>query len=422
MLFEVIRYFAYGWIGEYWIEPPFLFGYYGFSWVHPWPGIGMYLHMALLGLFAIFIAFGFAYRVSAILLFLGFTFCFLLEQAIYLNHFYLVCLLSFLLIFVPANRALAIDAWLHPQSRTNSVPAWTVWLFRGQMGIVYFYSGLAKISADWLRGEPMRMWLAGRADLPIVGRFVHDQWPVYLISYGGMLLDLLIAPLLLWRRTRAVAFCLALGFHLTNAWLFFIGIFPWVAIAATALFLSPDWPRRLLASVTQNPISPGRITKVAGTPQNKTFVLVLIAIYFTIQLLIPLRHWLIPGNVAWTYEGHLFSWRMKLLNRDARARFFVTDPNNGVTREVDPLNYLRPAQAEKMAARPDMILQFAHFLARREPRSGARPLQVRAEVLLALNGREAAPLVDPKVDLAAEQPTLGHANWILPMPESTSSR
>jgi vitamin K-dependent gamma-carboxylase len=419
MVCEVGRYFAYGWIAEYWIEPRFLFSYYSFSWVHPWPGVGMYVHLALLGVLAAFIALGFFYRLSTILFFLGITFCFLLEQAIYLNHFYLVCLLSFLLIFVPANRAFAIDAWWHPQLRTDRIPAWTLWLFRGQMGIVYFYSGVAKISPDWLRGEPMRMWLARRTDLPIAGRFLQEEWAVYLVSYGGLLLDLLIVPLLLWRRTRAVAFCLALGFHLTNAWLFSIGIFPWVAIAATALFLSPDWPRRMLAVLTRNPILRESSKTAADAHQNRSLVLILIATYFTIQLLIPLRHLLYPGSVDWTYEGHLFSWRMKLLNRDARARFFVTDPNTKVTHEVDPLEHLRPAQARKMAARPDMILQFAHYLARNEPRSGPQPLQVRAEVLFALNGREPALLVDPKVDLAAERPTLGHARWLLPMPELT---
>ena len=69
-----------------------------------------------------------------------------------------------------------------------------------------------------------------------------------------------------------------------------------------------------------------------------------------------------------------------------------------------------------------MILQFAHYLARKEPCSGPRPLQVRAKVLLALNGRKPALLIDPEVDLAAERSTLGHAKWILPMPGSTPSR
>ncbi len=421
MLCEVVRYFTHGWIARYWIAPRFLFSYYGFSWVHPWPGAGMYLHVGLLGVLAAYVALGCCYRASAILLFLGTTFCFLLDQALYLNHFYLLCLVSFLLIFVPANRAFAIDTWFHPQMRADRVPAWTLWLFRGQMGIVYFYSGVAKISSDWLRGQPMRMWLAQSRDFPIVGRFLKEEWAVYLISYGGLLFDLLIVPLLLWRRTRVAAFCLALGFHLANARLFSIGIFPWVAIAATALFFSPDWPRRTWAMLTRTPILRESSKTAAAAQQNKPLVLVLIATYFAIQLLVPIRHLLYPGNVDWTYEGHLFSWRMKLLDRDAEARFFVRDPNTGVTREVDSQKYLRPTQVQRMASRPDMILQFAHYLARNEPRSGPQPLQVRATVLLALNGRKPALLIDPEVDLAAECLTLGHARWLRPMSGSMPS-
>jgi vitamin K-dependent gamma-carboxylase len=36
------------------------------------------------------------------------------------------------------------------------------------------------------------------------------------------------------------------AFHLANHFLFNIGIFPWVAMAGTLMFLEPDWPRRAL--------------------------------------------------------------------------------------------------------------------------------------------------------------------------------
>ena len=53
--------------------------------------------------------------VSAALFVLGFSYLFLLEQARYLNHLYLVCLLAFLLAVVPAHRAFSFDAWLRPR-------------------------------------------------------------------------------------------------------------------------------------------------------------------------------------------------------------------------------------------------------------------------------------------------------------------
>lgn len=131
----------------------------------------MYIHWGVLGTLAVFIATGFLYRVSVVLFFLAFTYSFLLDQALYLNHLYLVCLFSFLLIFMPANRALSIDSWLRPRIRSQTTPAWTMWLLRLQIGVVYFYGGVAKISPDWLRCEPMRSWMARNTDLPVVADF-----------------------------------------------------------------------------------------------------------------------------------------------------------------------------------------------------------------------------------------------------------
>src|SRR5918997_832685 len=116
-----------------------------------------------------------------------------------------------------------------------------------QMGIVYFYGGLAKLNGDWLAGEPMRTFLRSNTDFPVIGSLFTDERMVYLFSYGGLLLDLLVVPFLLWRRTRLVAFAFAVAFHFTNSHLFNIGIFPWLAIAATTLFFSPSWPRRFVA-------------------------------------------------------------------------------------------------------------------------------------------------------------------------------
>ena len=239
MLWEVIRYFSHGWIERYFITPTFHFTFYGFGWVQPWPGDGMYWHFFALGVLALLIMVGFLYRLSAALFFLGFTYVFLLDQARYLNHFYLVCLLSLLMVLIPAHRALSVDALARPSLRAATAPAWALWLLRAQVGLVYFYAGVAKLNGDWLRGEPIRDWLAYRTDFPIIGPLFTQEPVMWMFAYGGLLLDLLLAPLLLWRRTRWFAFALAVLFHLLNAGLFSIGIFPWLMIAATVMFFPP---------------------------------------------------------------------------------------------------------------------------------------------------------------------------------------
>ena len=66
---------------------------------------------------------------------------------------------------------------------------------------------------------------------------------VYFYSYGGLLLDLLAVPLLLWRRTRLLTFVALILFHINNAYMFSIGIFPWLMIAATTIYFDPAWPK-----------------------------------------------------------------------------------------------------------------------------------------------------------------------------------
>jgi vitamin K-dependent gamma-carboxylase len=435
MLWEVWFQFSHGLIKRDYIDPTYHFSYYGFDWVQPWSGNGMYVHFLVLGVLAACIALGFCYRVATVLFFLSFTYVFLLDQAQYLNHFYLVVLISFLMIFVPAHRSFSVDALFRPEIRSETVPAWAPWLIAAQMGIAYFYGGLAKLNGDWLRGEPMRSWLAQSTGFPVIGGLFTHEWMVYLFSYGGLLFDLLIVALLLWRRTRLIAFTLALGFHLTNSQLFNIGIFPWFAIAATTLFFPPSWPRRFVGFSRGLWPSPRpavfergheeRETREEDAPvaaptrlQARQWVVVsLLAFFLVVQLLVPLRHFLYPGDSAWTREGDRFAWHMKLHRWEGRAMFYATDPVSGQTWEIDPLKDLTTRQAVHTALYPDIALQFSHIIAESFRAEGYEQIEVRANAMVSLDGRNYKPLIDPTVDLAAQPRTLAPASWILPLEE-----
>jgi vitamin K-dependent gamma-carboxylase len=407
---EVVRYFGSDWIARYYVEPRFHFTYYGFGWVHPWPAIGMYLHFALLGAVALLVAFGLWYRVAAVLLWLAFTYVFLLDEARYLNHFYAASLFAFLLAVVPAEKAFSVDAWRRKPSVPPTVPTWALWLLRAQVGVIYFFGGVAKLNPDWIHGEPMRTWLIERSDVPLIDLIVRSRFELVLFSYGGLFFDLLVVPALLWRRTRPFAFAAAIVFHIMNSQLFAIGIFPWLMLAGTTLFFDASWPRRLMAWVRKRPVrvpEPVNAGRAVGLP-----VRVFLTVYLALQLAIPLRHFLYPGDVSWTEEGHRFSWRMKLRDKSGSAQFLVTDRSNGgTTTVVAPESVLSDWQVPKMVMRPDMILQFAHYLAREHGAPG-RLIEVRVQSVVSLNGHESRPLVDPRVDLAAERRTLWPAAWV----------
>lgn len=403
LLWEVTRFFRFGWIDQQFIEPRFHFTYFGFEWVRPLPAVGMYTLFVLLGVCAVGMLLGLYYRICTALFCIGFSYVFLIDQALYLNHFYLICLITFLLVFIPANCTWSLDAGCNRTLRCNVVPRWALSLLRAQIGIVYFYAGLAKLNNDWLRGEPMREWLAELAPASILS----TQAAAHFFSYGGMLFDLLVVPLLLWRRTRPFALAVAAAFHAGNHFLFQIGVFPWFMIAATLLFLEPEWPRRMLRfdpSARDAASQPAR--------RNRRRTVGLISAYLLLQLLIPLRHHLYPGNPSWTEEGHRFAWHMKLRSKRADALFFVHDVSTGETFQFDAWAFLRPWQYDRMAGRPDMILQMAHFIASDFRGHSGRPVAVHAEVVASLNSRPAQLLVNPRVNLANEPRSLCHASWI----------
>jgi len=149
--------------------------------------------------------------------------------------------------------------------------------------------------------------------------------------------------------------------------------------------------------------------------RSNAVALAFIHVYLLAQLIIPLRHLLYPGDVSWTEEGHRFAWHMKLRDKEAMLRIYVTDPRTGQTWEVSPAVDLSSRQIDEMSTRPDMVLQYAHYLADRFSAAGqARPI-IRVDQQVSLNGRPYQPLIDPAVNLAEIPISLEPANWLLPL-------
>lgn len=415
MLWEVVRYFALDRIHRYYIEPKLFFGHLPF--IAPWGGSGMVYHFLLLGALAILIAAGLFYRVAAPLFCAAFTYVFLLDKTHYLNHLYLVCLVSLLLAFIPANRVWSLDRLRSRSAAPETVPRWSLLILRAQIVMVYFYGGLAKLNGDWLRGQPLGMWLADRTDMPVIGPLLGLPAAGLVLSYAGLLIDLSAGFLLAFRRTFAIGATICVLFNLLNAILFSIGIFPHFMVLSLVLFVDPAWPRREWRRIrkieepsapekpeeVEEPSAAAPATSWSGRRRAATYAgLVLLHGYLLVQVLLPLRHWLYPGDVAWTEAGHRFSWRMKLRDKDvADVGFYMVDPATGTRERVDLEASLTARQIDEMGAHPDMILAFARFVADRHlARTGAVPI-VTAEVSVSLNGRPYRYQVDPRADLAA---------------------
>lgn len=385
------RFMAMGWIRQLYVEPRFHFTYYGFEWVRPLPEWGLWLVFGALIAFALGVALGLAYRFSMAAFFVLFTYVELLDKTTYLNHYYFISLLSVLLLFLPLNGRYALDNRLGLAPRRAAVPAWMVWIVRLQLGLVYFFAGLAKLNPDWLfEAQPLGIWLHARAGLPLIGRFFDYAWVAYAMSWAGMLFDLTIPFWLSWSRTRPAAYVAVVFFHVLTGLLFNIGMFPWIMIACTVVFF--DWRLPpLAASGVPRPVAEDRPSSVWPARLRTGFLVAFMAA----QLLLPLRHWLYPGDVNWTEEGGRFAWRVMLVEKAGQATFFMRDKATGRETVVFPSDYLTDLQEKQMSFQPDMIVQFARFLAAQYDED----VVVRAEVYVSWNGRAGRFLIDPQYDL-----------------------
>lgn len=424
---EVMRYFHHGWIVRYWEEPDFHFNYVGFGWVEPLPAPGMQILWAVLGIAAFAMAIGAYYRVAAVVFAIGFGYSFLLETAMYLNHFYFLELLAILMVFVPAHRVWSVDAWRLGWAPDQPSPAWAVWALRFQIAVLYVGGGIAKLEVDWLRGQPMSMWLDHRDQFPLIGRWFDHPWAGLIGAWGGLFFDLFIVFAVAWRPTRALALMGATLFHFTNSQLFSIGIFPFLGLACLTLFCEPDWPRALIRTMEGRRWTPKTLepaTALAGRAKTAAIAgLVVGLIFAALQILVPLRHYLMPGRSAWTEAGHTFSWHMKQRDKEGDVAFTLRRPGEPDA-YIAPMDHLPGWQYNAMKTRPELIRQYAHHVAdlavEREP-SKPRPA-VYAISFVSLNGRQPQPMIDDKVDLAAEPPTLGTPSWVVPLSEPLPPR
>ncbi|WP_194851274.1 HTTM domain-containing protein [Nonlabens antarcticus] len=418
MVFSVVRFWLNGWIKTLYIDPKFHFSYYGFEWIQPL-GNYTYILYAICGLSALFVALGFKYRIAIIMFFLSFTYIELMDKTTYLNHYYFVSVLSFLMIFLPANKYYALDNYASAKAY-KFVPRWTTDSIKLLLCIVYFYAGLAKLNSDWLlRAMPLKIWLPSKYDLPLLGNLMQLEWIPYVMSWSGMLYDLSIPFLLLYRKTRTLGFILAVVFHVLTRMLFPIGVFPLVMIVSCLIFFDAAFHKRILRILNRFLKPPAYKIKKIIISQNyrvrRPFIILpVLSLFFVIQLLLPWRYSLYPDELFWTEEGYRFSWRVMLMEKMGYTQYRIVDGDTGASFVVDNTDFLTSYQEKQMSFQPDFILQYAHYLGDHFTAQGHQNVQVFAESYVALNGRLSQPYIDKSIDLYSINESFQHKDWILP--------
>jgi len=396
MVSGLVRFLLSGWVEELLVRPSYFFKYPGLEWLPVWEPQGLHIHIGVAICAALCVAVGFAYRVSCLVFIMSFLSLQAMDMSNYLNHYYLVVILFSLLLCMPAHRNFSVDQALSRRDPQPFVPRWVIYLLRFQVAMVYLYAAIAKIGTDWLLyAQPMSIWLSARTHLPVIGPYLTAPELAFIMSWAGLVYDLTIVGFLLWARTRVIAYCAVLVFHGATWALFDIGMFPIIMVTATTIFFSPSWPRKMFRlRVPDTSLAPSfAISKpwlVAGV------------IWMAFQAVFPARHYFYDGNVLWNENGMRYAWKVMVREKMGSITYRVVRHTDGRRWDVNPARYLEPRQLSEMSGQPDLIVQLAHFIHQDFARLGKGDVAVKVDALVSLNGRPAARLIDPDVDLIQE--------------------
>jgi len=423
LLWDYFRYISGTRILRYYVLAPVQFPYFDF--IQPLPEPWIHIAWGAVGVSAALVMLGLLFRVAIIVFIISFGYFFLLDRVQYLNHNYMALLYAALLAVSPANKVWSLDAVLGWTGRANWIPRWPVAAIRLQTEIILIFAGIVKITDDWLRGQPLLMWLPANKDAVFYGGLFEHDLLIVAASWAVVALHIIGAPLLLYRRTRMLMFLIYVFFHVSNAVLFNIGIFPWLTIAITLIFFDPDWPTQLWqwlrakvgrgASPSMDPDGAGLAARSAR-PLGMGLMILLVG-WFAVQLALPVRQALFPNLVGWTGDGHKFSWRMRVYSKSAEGGFLAVHPTTGENFYIDPAEVLGKRSARYVMTRADTAREFALWMEKRLAICCNWPsAAVYARYTVTFNGRPAQAFIDPDVDLTrVERNPWGPDPWIVPL-------
>lgn len=394
------------------IETIYLFRYPGLEWIPVLPDhllMGMiYLGFGTSLLFVV----GAFFRYSSILLSATFMYVFLLDISYWNNHYYFYALISVIFVFTNAGNTLSVDKLMAPDKQKANL-GWEIWLLRFVVGIVFFYGGISKLSnSEWLSNVSVSSIYSHRFEsLGIQLEEGTFQLVTWIISIAGVIFDLLVPFALISKRSRVriVAFLFYIAFNFMNAVFLKIGTFPYALLGALALYVHRGWLDKL--SITVNYQKPKEIESKLRSKVLWAFVV--------FQLLFPLRHWLIEGNMFWTGEGKLYGWFMmsgtsQILCHDMYLVEHDEDDAQINSHKVDLRNFLAKSQLRTMGRWPFLVPEFARFMKKEAELAGMRNVKVYSDIQASRNMKEPRLIISPTIDLAPlHYSSLRHNEWLL---------
>jgi len=405
-----------GFIQKNILEPTFLFPF--IEDLNPLPNFLMNFGVngaLLIGAF--FIITNRFYKIGLILYLFSFTYLWLLCQGFFNNHYYLISIICFLLIFSKT-----------PFSKTEKIRIPRLYLFLLQLLIVtvYIVAGVNKLNPYWLIDTQPMTHILSEVGLSEKSFFI----PMF--SYLGLFFDLLIGPVLLLKRTRLIGIIVAFLFHLMNFIIFLlaggeIGFFPFIMIITLILFLDPNQIE--LKHFVPN----ARL--LSRQNYNKTIASILL-VFLCLQIILPFRHVFFKGYVDYNGIGQRFSWRLKNMYKEPKteglAKFIVLTSTNDTVSTFNLFNVdqadiiLTDRQRTNLIYYPNIIPLFAKKTekelkrkikeANKELKNKEFDLIIKATCEISFMGRKSELLFNPDIDLTnISHSTCKTNTWLFPL-------
>jgi len=404
--------------------------YQGWEWLEK-PTLQMMMRLVDLAWWsAVFMTIGFCYNLFAMWFLLVFGYMFFIDQSTYLNHFYLLMVIQFIMVISPANAMLSVDCILSPKTWfKRSVERWHTRLIVVLLSIVYLFAAIVKLNEDWLRGEPLRHWVCHKEynGFWLAQMIFNNWWSPYALSYGGIFVDYSLAFLMYadgW--LYVVAWIICLSFHALNKYSMNIGIFPYMCIVCMCLTFSAKTVRRIVR--TEDDETMEQTTRKIATeysPQKQwtwgqKIKIACILLFLLFHILFPLRFILrIDANQqSWMNSGHDFSWRMKLKGKMCHGAFFSQFPGEEeqLIKPIHP-KFLSHRQYNKLLQRPEAIQNFAQQWAdkmQKDDKQHRRP-EIHTNVTCSVNYRMFQLICPRNLDLANKSLSQYQEDWMYPL-------
>tara|TARA_Y100001934_G_C12267919_1_gene733341 strand:- start:11 stop:1327 length:1317 start_codon:yes stop_codon:yes gene_type:complete len=351
------------------------------------------------------------YKIGLVIYLLSFTYLWVLCQGYFNNHYYLISLICFLLLFSKS-----------PFSRIEKVrvPQFHLYSLIFLIVAVYIIAGINKLNPYWLYDVQPMTFILSKAGLK------ESSFLIPLLSYLGLFFDLFIGPILLFKKTRNYGIVFSIFFHVLNFIIFLlvggeIGFFPFIMIATLILFIEPSWIEERL--LTNN----ARILSRQNLNVHLTYLLL---IFLSLQIIIPFRHFFFKGYVDYNGIGQRFSWRLKNMYKEPVTQpgliNFTVLTSNGDTVSTFHLGNINKAniiltdrQKTNLIYYPNMIPVFAKKIEDKFQESINNKnfdFIIHGECEIGFMGRKSELLFSPKIDLTKIS-SLSHKtnSWLNPL-------